>query len=56
MITEEDVSQVISGLKNGKSQGPSGMGPIHLKHLVAESGAFLHELTKTYNHITQNPD
>lgn len=48
--------QVISGLKNHKSQGPSGMGPIHLKHLVEGSSAFLTELTKTYNYITQQPD
>lgn len=32
------------------------MGPLHLKYLVAESEAFLYELTKIYNHITQHPD
>lgn len=32
------------------------MGPLHLKYLATESGAFIHELTKIYNSITQNPD
>lgn len=48
--------QIISGLKNHKSQGPSGMGPLHLKHMAAENGAFVHELTKMYNYVTQYPD
>ena len=56
LITPEEVQSTISKLKKHKSPGPSGLGPYHLKYIAQQHPAFLTELAKMFNTLTNRPE